>query len=74
MVEAEHGLTYVASIRSTKLSQIALITVITGTKMISLNNNTKSGPLVEHETDLLRRSILTEERLNRVLGIHSISN
>ena len=65
--EAEHGLTYVALSRATKLSQIAIISAITGTRMKSLNNNAKIGLRVEHEADLLSKSILTEERLRRVM-------
>ena len=69
MVEAEHGLTHVALSRATKLSQIALISAITGTRMRSLNNSAKIAPRVEHEAELLRRTILTEERLLRVTEI-----
>ena len=43
-VEAEHGLMYVELSSFTKLSQIAHISAITGTKMNSLNNNAKIGP------------------------------
>ena len=65
--EAEHGLTYVALSRATKLSQIAFISAITGTRMNSINNHSKLGPRVAHEADLLRKSILTEERLRRII-------
>ena len=61
MVEAEHGLIYVALSRATTLSQIVIISTITRTRMNSLNKNTKIRPHLEHKTYLLRRSILIEE-------------
>ena len=65
--EAEHGLTYVALSRATKFSQIAIISAITGTRMRSLNNHAKILLRVEHEAKLIELSILTEERLRRVM-------
>ena len=62
----EHGPTYIALGRDTKLSQITLISTITSTRMKSLNNHLKIGPRVEHVADLLRSSILTKEGLRRV--------
>ena len=38
-----------------------------GTRMNSINNHSKLGPRVAHEADLLRKSILTEERLRRII-------
>ena len=35
------------------------------TRMNSINNHSKLGPRVAHKADFLRRSRLTEERLNR---------
>ena len=64
--EAEHELMYVALSRDAKLSKTAIVSVITGTSTRSLNKNAKIAPRVEHNVDLLRRSILTKERLLRV--------
>ena len=61
--------------RSTKLSQISLISAITGTRMRILNNNPKIGPRVEHKADSLRRSILTKKRLGRnIVNTQHITN
>ena len=38
-----------------------------GTRMNSINNHSKLGPRVAHEADLLRKSVLTEERLRRII-------
>ena len=55
--------------RATKLSQIALASAVIGTRMDSLNNNTKIKVRVQHKADLLRTSKckLTEERLNIII-------
>ena len=66
--EAEHGLTHIVLSSLKKLSQIALISAIIGTRMNSLSNNAKIGPCVEHEADFLRTNILTKERLHRIIG------
>ena len=65
--EAEHGLTYVALSRATIFSQIAIISAITGTRIRSLNNHSKIRLRVEHEAELIKLSILTKERLRRVM-------
>ena len=55
-------------IRAKKLSQITLLLAITGTRMNSLNNISKTVLRVQHVAESLRTFQLTEERLNIIIG------
>ena len=53
--------------RATRLSKTAVLLVITGTRKDSLNNDVNICPCIQHKANLLRTSILTDQRLNRII-------
>ena len=67
-IEVKHRLAYVVLSKAKKLSQIALLSSITGTRMDILNNNSKTELCIQHKVELLRTIQSTKERLNVIIG------